>query len=51
MSGSIVRAETSIEIGNHTTGSFLGMTVNLDTVWTTLIAGAIVVGLGFWMRA
>ena len=51
MTGSIVKTETSIEIGNHVTGSFLGMTVNLDTVWTTLIAGGIVVGLGLWMRS
>lgn len=51
MTGSIVKAETSIEIGHHTTATFLGMTVNLDTIWTTVIAGGIVVGLGLWMRS
>ncbi len=51
MSGSIVLAETSIEIGNHTTGTLFGMTVNLDTVWTSCISAAVVLGLGFWMRA
>ncbi len=52
MSGSIVLAEgTSIEIGNHTTGTIFGMTVNLDTIWTSAISAAIVVALGFWMRA
>jgi F-type H+-transporting ATPase subunit a len=43
--------DTSIEIGKHTEGHFLGMTFNLDTIWTTVIAGAIVVALGFWARA
>jgi F-type H+-transporting ATPase subunit a len=51
MTGSIVKADTGIEIGNHVTGSIFGLTVNLDTIWTTVIAGAIVVGLGFWMRS
>ncbi len=51
MSHSIVQAETSIEIGNHTTAQFLGMTVNLDTVWTTAISGLIVIGLGLWLRS
>src|SRR5262249_35427251 len=40
-----------IEIANHTTTTFLGMTVNVDTVWSTIIAGGIVVGLGFWLRS
>ena len=48
---STVPLAADIEIGNHTTGTFLGMTVNLDTVWSTIIAGAIVVGLGFWLRS
>jgi F-type H+-transporting ATPase subunit a len=40
-----------IEIGHHVERHFLGLTFNMDTIWTTLIAGAIVVGLGFWARA
>ena len=41
----------TITIGEHVTGTILGMTVNLDTVWSTVIAGAIVVGLGFFVRS
>jgi F-type H+-transporting ATPase subunit a len=43
----------AIEIhpGVHPEGHFLGMTFNLDTIWVTVIAGAIVVALGFWARA
>jgi F-type H+-transporting ATPase subunit a len=40
-----------IKIGEHVERHFLGMTFNMDTIWTTLIAGAIVLGLGFWARA
>jgi F-type H+-transporting ATPase subunit a len=40
-----------IEIGHHVTREFLGMTVNIDTIWTTVLAGAIVVLLGFWAKA
>lgn len=43
--------KVNIPIGEHPTGSFLGMTFNLDTVWTTVIAGIIVIILGFIVRA
>lgn len=43
--------ESEIEIGHHVTVEFLGLTFNADTIWTTVLAGAIVIGLGFWMRA
>ncbi|HET7355433.1 MAG TPA: F0F1 ATP synthase subunit A [Nocardioidaceae bacterium] len=46
----MIRAE-GIEIGNHVTVTVAGMTLNLDTIWSTVIAGAIVIGLGFWMRS
>ncbi|MGZ4428076.1 MAG: F0F1 ATP synthase subunit A [Nocardioidaceae bacterium] len=49
--GTIVPAESTIQIGNHVTGTIFGLTVNLDTIWSTAIAGAIVIGLGFWMRS
>jgi F-type H+-transporting ATPase subunit a len=41
---------TDIKIGEHVQRQFLGMTFNVDTIWTTLVAGTIVVGLGFWAR-
>ncbi len=39
-----------IKIGEHVQREFLGMTFNMDTIWTTLVAGTIVVVLGFWAR-
>jgi len=50
---SAVIAPLAIEIhpGEHPEGHFLGMTFNLDTIWVTVVAGAIVVALGFWARA
>jgi F-type H+-transporting ATPase subunit a len=35
-----------IEVGVHHTARFLGMTFNVDTIWSTLVAGAIVLILG-----
>jgi len=48
-----VIAPLAIEIhpGEHPEGHFLGMTFNLDTIWVTVVAGAIVVALGFWAKA
>jgi len=40
-----------IHPGEHVEREFLGMTFNMDTIWTTAIAGTIVVLLGFWARA
>jgi F-type H+-transporting ATPase subunit a len=40
-----------IKIGEHVERKFLGLTFNLDTIWTTLIAGALVLILGFWARS
>jgi F-type H+-transporting ATPase subunit a len=56
MSGLLPLAEqqsggSNIEIGNHVTRHIGGWTFNIDTIWTTLIAGAIVLILGFWARA
>ncbi len=42
--------EIEIHPGEHPEGHLFGMTFNLDTIWVTVIAGAIVVGLGFWAR-
>lgn len=50
VSGSIVlAAEGGITVGEHWTGSIFGMTVNLDTIVATLVAGAVVVGLGLYV--
>lgn len=46
----ILPAEVEIHPGEHPTGHFLGMTWNLDTIWVTVVAGLIVILLGFWAR-
>jgi F-type H+-transporting ATPase subunit a len=35
-----------IEVGVHHTATFLGMTFNVDTIFSTLVAGTIVLGMG-----
>ena len=40
-------AAREIEIGHHTRAEILGMTVNIDTIISTLIAGGIVLIMGF----
>jgi F-type H+-transporting ATPase subunit a len=42
--------ETNIKIGEHVEREFLGMTFNMDTIWTTLVAGGLVLILGFVAR-
>ncbi|MEJ7774393.1 MAG: F0F1 ATP synthase subunit A [Nocardioidaceae bacterium] len=39
-----------IEIGEHVEREFFGLTFNMDTIWTTLLAGSIVILLGFVAR-
>jgi F-type H+-transporting ATPase subunit a len=46
-----ILAEGAIEVGHHETAHWLGMTVNTDTVLATAIAGAVVIGLAFFLRA
>ncbi|MGN6783041.1 MAG: F0F1 ATP synthase subunit A [Marmoricola sp.] len=48
---SVVPTDIEIHPGEHPTRHFLGMTFNIDTIWVTIVAGAIVVALGFWARA
>jgi F-type H+-transporting ATPase subunit a len=48
VSGSLV---ASITVGSHTTWRVFGQTIDVDTVLSTLVAGAIVLGLGFYLRA
>jgi F-type H+-transporting ATPase subunit a len=40
--------EPAIQIGHHVTREWLGMTFNIDTIISTLVAGALVLILGFW---
>lgn len=50
MIDTIVAAEGGeITPGEHWTGELLGLTFNLDTIIATLVAGAIVCGLGIYM--
>jgi F-type H+-transporting ATPase subunit a len=47
----ILPLEIEIHPGEHPTRQFLGLTFNMDTIWVTVVAGAIVIGLGFWAKA
>jgi len=40
-----------IEVGHHLQKTWLGLTVNVDTVLSTAIAGVIVIALAFYLRA
>src|SRR5215472_7757459 len=40
----------NIEVGHHITWHVFGLTWNVDTILSTLVAGAIVIGLGFATR-
>ena len=44
-----ILAEGAIEVGHHTTATWLGMTVNTDTVLATAIAAVITIGLAFFL--
>ena len=48
--GMNIEAVGKIEIGNHVYGHFAGMTFNLDTLWSSVFAAVVVIGLGLWMR-
>jgi F-type H+-transporting ATPase subunit a len=43
--------EINIKPGEHPEGHLFGWTFNLDTIWVTVVAGAIVVAMGFWAKA
>lgn len=51
MSDGVLAAAGGVEIGTHATVSVFGLTINIDTVITTVLAGAVVIGLGLYMRA
>lgn len=44
-------AETNIEVGHHITATVFGITLNVDTIWGTALAGLIVVGLGLFVAS
>ena len=44
-------SEGTIQIGHHTTATIGGLTFNTDTIFATVVAAAVVLALGFWMRA
>ncbi|WP_068278945.1 F0F1 ATP synthase subunit A [Aldersonia kunmingensis] len=46
-----VLAETEIEVGHHTQVEFAGMTFNVDTIYATVVAAVIVIGLAFYLRS
>ncbi|MCB0896065.1 MAG: F0F1 ATP synthase subunit A [Nocardioides sp.] len=42
--------ESEIKIGEHDQVTWHGMTFNMDTIYSTIVAGALVLILGFWVR-
>ncbi len=42
---------SDIAVGEHPTANWFGLTVDVDTVWATVIAGLVVVVLGLVLRA
>ncbi|MDT5219676.1 MAG: F-type H+-transporting ATPase subunit a [Mycobacterium sp.] len=49
MNESILAAQ--IEVGEHKTATWFGLTVNADTIYSTAIAAVIVIALAFWLRS
>ena len=45
-----VLASVNIEVGVHRTVTVFGFALNIDTIWTTAVAGVIVIGLGLALR-
>lgn len=41
----------NIPVGDHVTTKVGGVEINLDTIWTTGIACAVVLGMGFYLRS
>ncbi|MGE2717662.1 F0F1 ATP synthase subunit A [Mycolicibacterium litorale] len=51
MTQTFLAAESGIQVGHHTEANWFGLTVNTDTILSTAIAAAIVLGLAFFLRA
>lgn len=45
----VLASEGGVSVGEHWTGTIFGMTVNLDTILATVLAGALIVGLGLFV--
>jgi F-type H+-transporting ATPase subunit a len=45
----VVIAAGDIEVGHHRKATVAGLTINVDTVYSSIIAGLIVFGLGLYM--
>ena len=41
---------TTVTIGEHYVAKLGPLTLNVDTIWSTGVAGVLVLGLGFWLR-
>ena len=50
MTTDVQLASTEVEIGHHVEVEAFGVTFNADTIWSTVVAGAIVLALGFYVR-
>jgi F-type H+-transporting ATPase subunit a len=48
--GTILPAEIEIHPGEHPEWHLGGITFNADTIWATIVAGLVVIALGFWAR-
>ncbi len=49
---SLVLASGKITVGDHAvTTKLFGMTIDLDVVWSTVFAAAVVLGMGFYLRS
>jgi F-type H+-transporting ATPase subunit a len=46
----VVLSASAIEIGEHVEKELFGLTFNIDTIWSTMVAGAVVIALGFVAR-
>jgi F-type H+-transporting ATPase subunit a len=51
MTETILAADSGIQVGHHTEAHWFGLTVNTDTVLSTVIAAVIVLALAFFLRA
>jgi F-type H+-transporting ATPase subunit a len=51
MAAVFVPQAIEIHPGEHPEGHLFGWTFNLDTIWVTVVAGIIVVLLGFWAKS
>ena len=41
----------NIPVGDHVTRKIGGLSFNLDTIWTTVVAAGIVLGMGFYLKS